>query len=252
MTADRQSEMQAATPERREEAKRRAERIRQGMTSLAATIKDIATAYAERDWLVLDPPYPSWETYVEAEFGTDRVKLPAGERALVVAALRFEGMSQRAIAQSLGIAKATVQADLAGHSDGRNRPPRTTGLDGKEYASGPVETFEKLANLAPTPEPEAPKQAPKQVPDEGSDVPGDACPTCGWVVKNADGSCRSCTRIADANLKIVLRHIDDASRWLATAGSEFGGLPESHQPEARTRFEQLSEQASELARRAKL
>lgn len=118
-----------------DKARERAERIRNGMRTYIATLKDIADAYKERDWLTLD--YKSWGDYVTGEFSETRLKLSREDRQKAVEALRIAGLSQRAIAPVLGVSVGTVNADL---STVQNRtvtdsspilPDRIQGIDGR-------------------------------------------------------------------------------------------------------------------------
>jgi len=118
-------------------ARGRAERIREGIHNYLATLGEIAAAYAERDWVHLG--YASWDAYVDGEFGAERLRLPAGDRQQAVTELRLAGMSQRAIASTVGVNQATVSRDLAGDADAS--PAEITGTDGKNYpASLPLIT----------------------------------------------------------------------------------------------------------------
>ena len=80
-------------------------------------------------WKMLD--YPSWEALCDARGWTKRVALPRPERREVVATLRQEGMSTRAIAAATGVSYDTVQRDLRSEGD-RNLSP-VVGTDGKTY-----------------------------------------------------------------------------------------------------------------------
>lgn len=70
----------------------------------------ITRAYTERAWEALN--YPSWDDYCSNEFGSTRLRLPREEREAVVASLRDQGLSIRAIASAAGIDAKTVQTDL--------------------------------------------------------------------------------------------------------------------------------------------
>jgi hypothetical protein len=91
----------------------------------------IITAYAERAWAALG--YPSWADYCQTEFESDCVKLHGDARVKVAVRLKESGMSNRAIAVSLGIGKDTVARDLA--TIGANAPmlDRVTTSDGRSY-----------------------------------------------------------------------------------------------------------------------
>jgi len=81
-----------------------------------------------RAWEMLD--YPSWEALCDSRGWTKRVALPRPERVEVVAALRQEGMSTRAIAAATGVSHQTVANDLGVNN---LTPDTVTGTDGKTY-----------------------------------------------------------------------------------------------------------------------
>ena len=101
---------QRKRPEARE-ALQRAEKIRAGMVSYHKTRELIIEAWHARDWSTLG--YDSWDSYINGEFDSLLVKLTTKERRESVEAFRLEGMSQRAIANSVGASQSTVQRDLA-------------------------------------------------------------------------------------------------------------------------------------------
>jgi hypothetical protein len=65
----------------------------------------------------------------------DGFKLPVVERREVVRELAESGMSQRSIADAVGVEKRTVGRDL--EQVGHTAPPEITGQDGKEYRTFP-------------------------------------------------------------------------------------------------------------------
>ena len=81
--------------------------------------------------------FASWTAYIADIIGKEMGRLHADDRREIVALLTGEGMSQRAIAEAVGVSNATVSRDqvLQGVT-----PDTVTGLDGKEYARpvGPV------------------------------------------------------------------------------------------------------------------
>lgn len=104
----------------------------------------------------------------------DRRQLGEDERKELVAALRVEGHSVRAIAGALGTSKSTVDRDLDELSHAgqlTETPKRVKGLDGKsrqaKVAKPKTEAKEKKPRkpkkLAPAPDPEAEKYAPDLV-----------------------------------------------------------------------------------------
>jgi len=78
--------------------------------ALDGTWQLVARAYAERADLALG--YAGWDDYCRAEFGSARLRLPREERAEVVASLREQGLSLRAIASATGTSLNTVRGDL--------------------------------------------------------------------------------------------------------------------------------------------
>lgn len=135
-----------------DEARQLTDRIR---TSVSDAWAVIAEAYQRQAHRALG--YPSWDAYVAAEFGAARLRLPREERAEVVASLRDQGLSIRAIAAATGHDTKTVQKDLRlsqvsesptpepevepnfkGTSKPKPAPPKpVTGRDGKSYQPKP-------------------------------------------------------------------------------------------------------------------
>lgn len=107
----------------------------------------IADAYQGRAWAALG--HASWDEYITREFGVSRLRLPREERQEVVASLREQGLSVRAIAAATGDSHMTIQRDLSRVPDVTPDPaedevldaeivePPTpkpiTGTDGKTY-----------------------------------------------------------------------------------------------------------------------
>lgn len=135
-----------------ETARERADRIRAGLASFMQMRQDIADAYAQRDWVALG--YGSWGAYVDAEFGAQR-GLPRDERREAVAELRQIGMSQRAIASTLGVDQKTVSNDLRSTEENSSvdQPERITSLDGRERPATRPSTSSGQSLPAPTPSP---------------------------------------------------------------------------------------------------
>ena len=76
--------------------------------------------------------YPSWDAYCNAEFGSNRIKLPREERQETVRSLREAGLSIKSIGPALGIDRNTVRSDL--RQGGEFHPPvESVGTDGKTY-----------------------------------------------------------------------------------------------------------------------
>lgn len=97
----------------------------------------------------------------------DRRQLDPEQRRQVVAELRKQGHSQRAIAGALGVSHTTVQNDIA--SGGNYLPPeRTIGKDGKTYPATrpkvePIERF-KIAQRVEERREEASRRASAELP----------------------------------------------------------------------------------------
>jgi ParB-like chromosome segregation protein Spo0J len=94
----------------------------------------------------------------------DRRQLPAEERIPVVAALREEGHSLRAIGAALGVSQTQVANDLktsgVNHFTPEKNPKKVKGVDGKQYP-------EKQKKAAATkPAPSAPARKPAAPPKE--------------------------------------------------------------------------------------
>lgn len=68
----------------------------------------IVEAYQRRAWVALG--YAGWEEYCDAELRG--IRLPIEDRRLVVAGLREDGMSTRAIGAAVGVTHTQVQRDL--------------------------------------------------------------------------------------------------------------------------------------------
>ncbi len=124
-------------------ARARASRIRMGIHSYLETLGDIASAYAERDWVTLD--YADWQSYVDGEFGAERLRLPPAHRQKAIEELRLAGMSTRAIGTAIGVSEGTVRNDLSGSGAQNYAPEPVMGLDGKTYPA--------RSEPEPTPEP---------------------------------------------------------------------------------------------------
>jgi hypothetical protein len=111
------------------EASRRAEVIRSGLTSYAATMDKIADAYRREDWKALG--YESFNAYAGGEFGEARLKLTPEQRAQILPAFLAVGMSKRGAAAALGVDDKTIRNDLRGadNSAPRKKPPQVSAVD---------------------------------------------------------------------------------------------------------------------------
>ena len=123
-----------------EQARDVTDRIR---TALGVTWELVIEAWTGRAWAALG--YGTWDSYIAAEFGSARLRLPAEDRREVIVSLRDAGMSQRAIAAATGVGKGTIHRDLDsgapnGAPDGtaaedpEDRPSVEPGSDAPESA----------------------------------------------------------------------------------------------------------------------
>lgn len=117
------------------------DRIRSATVTALDALADIDAAvqqaYAGRAWVALG--YDSWEAYCSTEFAHTRMWATIEERHARTSALRDGGLSVRAIAAVLGVAKSTVDRDVAATAstvpDGTVDTPRSTGRDGRSVPS---------------------------------------------------------------------------------------------------------------------
>lgn len=106
----RDQRLAAATgPE--QEARRRAQSIRDGLNSFANAIDQMAEAYNRNDWKTLG--YASWQDYCQGEFD-QRVRLTVEQRKQAAASLASAGLTKRAAAAALGVSHTTIQNDASG------------------------------------------------------------------------------------------------------------------------------------------
>lgn len=128
----------------RHAATARAGQIRAGIHNYLQTLALIAQAWQENDWRTLG--YADWSTYVDAEFGEERLRLPREHRQKAVEELRLAGMSQRAIAATVGASQDTVRRDLAeDHVNDSVHVASIRGTDGKAYPSARPPIAEAMA-----------------------------------------------------------------------------------------------------------
>ncbi|WP_156748678.1 helix-turn-helix domain-containing protein [Mycobacterium sp. E3198] len=108
-------------------------RIKSKMGDLMA---EVAKAYIGRAWVALG--YESWDDYIKGEFHHAPLVLPREERRAVVALLRGQGMSTRAIGAATGVHHDTVSSDLRGVGNPTpDEAPPVIGQDGKPYPAQP-------------------------------------------------------------------------------------------------------------------
>lgn len=96
--------------------------------NLGRTAEDIVWQIKNRSWAALG--YRDWDDMREAEYGDLIIKLPRGDRPELVAKLRREGLTQRSIADTLGVSRPTVTADLNVRTD-NEAPPEITNSRGQ-------------------------------------------------------------------------------------------------------------------------
>lgn len=130
---------------------------------LEKAAEQIVWQIENRAWEVLG--YPDWDTMREAEYGGAAFMVPRAERPELVARMRRSGLTQQEIANTAGVAKATVQNDLKANSGfepetvtnsrGQERPatynrpaPAPSKPTLEELASTAVEEFPDLAYYA--------------------------------------------------------------------------------------------------------
>lgn len=112
------------------EARELTDKIR---TTLQFGHKLISEAFMGRAWVALG--YESWDSYCAGEFTEARmIRLDREQRREIVADLRVQGMSTRAIGTALGVHHDTVAEDVRAVAGVGNPTPRITGSDGKSYA----------------------------------------------------------------------------------------------------------------------
>lgn len=109
-------------------------------TKVSEFLPLIREAYERRADIALG--YRDWASYCDAEMGG--LRLPVGERREAIRGLHDAGMSQRAIASTVGVGVGTVNRDLSGVPIGtpeeagdseKSTQHRTVGLDGKNYGA---------------------------------------------------------------------------------------------------------------------
>lgn len=93
-------------------------------------VSDVVLAFRGRVWIAL--AYDSWAEWCECELGG--LKLPAPKRREVVKELTTAGMSNRAIADTIGVAEGTVRNDRKATAQDYAVDPerKTLGQDGRE------------------------------------------------------------------------------------------------------------------------
>ncbi|VBA33124.1 hypothetical protein LAUMK4_05885 [Mycobacterium persicum] len=128
-----------------DEAEAITSRIRRWANSFP--VEDVVRAFRGRIWVAL--AYDSWAEWCECELGG--LKLPVPQRREIVSELAGAGMSNRAIADTIGVGRDTVGRDLSTVADATvdDDAPRTTlGQDGRERS------YPQPKPPAPEPEPE--------------------------------------------------------------------------------------------------
>lgn len=86
-------------------------RAKKGLETAAA---EIIWQIEREAWVTLG--YSSWDAMREAEYGGAAFMVPRKNRPELVARMRAKGLTQQEIADTAGVAKATVQNDLKANS----------------------------------------------------------------------------------------------------------------------------------------
>lgn len=97
----------------------------------------------------------------------DRRHMPPEQRRAVVAHLRSQGHSLRAIAGAVGVSAATVHGDVAQVFRTEHLPTKTTGSDGKSYPATRKEADVEAADDTPARRPVATIERPPAPPRYG-------------------------------------------------------------------------------------
>lgn len=93
----------------------------------------VIRAFKGRAWTALG--YPTWDAYCSGEFAEARmIRLDREQRREIVADMRREGMSNRAIASGIGADYKTVMRDAQLVQDG---PVDVVGIDGRRRENKP-------------------------------------------------------------------------------------------------------------------
>lgn len=150
-------------------AYRRAATIREGVQGFAEAKIAIGEAFEAHDWITLG--YTTWEEYCKKEIG-NRLKLPRADRDLAIQAFSELGMSVREIAESLDVAKSTVQDAL------KPPAPRLSGSGQDDQLSAPSPELKEPQVKDPLSEFPAVEQALKEFHDNQTS-PGTAVPVDG-------------------------------------------------------------------------
>jgi hypothetical protein len=98
---------------------------------LKEAAREVLWQVEHQAWTVLG--YASWDEMREAEYGGIAVIVPSAERPQLTAALRSNGLTQKSIAQTLGVTDRTVRHDLEAekfpHPGGRVTKPTRPGVN---------------------------------------------------------------------------------------------------------------------------
>ncbi len=137
--------------------------IKRAKRSLEKAAEEIVWQVEMEAWKTLG--YTSWSVMREAEYGGAAFMVPARQRPELVARMRATGLTQQDIADTAGVSRTTVVADLNADSD--IEPPATiTNSRGQQRPATYTPDKEKA-------DPVAAESAPTQV----------TCPTCGGTGK---------------------------------------------------------------------
>lgn len=124
-----------------DEARARAERIRDGIRAMASWADDVRTAWLHRDDRVLG--YPSWSDYLHGEFDMlPRLSKPQRDAAMTL--LAEAGMPQRQIGATTGVDHATVSRAIGANA------PTTEGEAVTTNPDDPLGRFENSCYVDPS------------------------------------------------------------------------------------------------------
>lgn len=103
--------------------------IRRAKASLEKAAEEIVWQIEREAWRTLG--YSSWTAMREAEYGEAAFMVPSKQRPELVQRMRRSGLTQQEIADTAGVSRPTVAADLNADSD-IEAPPTITNTRGQE------------------------------------------------------------------------------------------------------------------------
>lgn len=121
-------------------------------TKLEEAAEQIVWQVENQVWMVLG--YSSWDEMREVEYGGAAVIVPRADRPELSSRLRSQGLTQKSVADTLGVGEATVRRDNRQMAD-TSRPVTRTDSLGRERPT----SYAPRQN-PPTPEPTTPQGEP--------------------------------------------------------------------------------------------